>query len=69
MKPSLAKNVQSEALVPQQHKISDAAEKPLREEICIDEHLKVVKRRSLIVSLVMVLVVCPVCPAAAVYLS
>ena len=35
----------------------------------IEEHLEVVKRRSLIVSLVMVLGVCPVCPAAAVYIS
>ena len=32
----------------------------------IEEHLEVVKRRSLIVSLVIVLGVCPVCPAAAV---
>ena len=34
--------------------------------IYIEGHLEVVKRRSLIVSLVMVLGDCPVCPAAAV---
>ena len=37
--------------------------------IYIEDHLEVVKRRSLIVSLVMVLGVRPVCPAAAVYIS
>ena len=35
----------------------------------IEEHLEVVEHRSLIVSLVMVLGVCPVCPAAAVFIS
>ena len=37
--------------------------------IYIEEHLEVVKRRSLIVSLVVVLVVRPVCLAAAVCIS
>ena len=35
----------------------------------IEEHLEVVEHRSLIVSLVMVLGVCPVCPAAVVCIS
>ena len=35
--------------------------------IYIEEHLEVVKHRLLIVSLVIVLGVCPVCPAAALF--
>ena len=45
------------------------AENNNKNEANTEEHLKVVKRRSLIVSLVMVLGVRPVCPAADVCIS